>query len=78
MKLIEELKSHSFKWIKIKGVGYEKFYWQDGYGAFPVNPSVIDTVITYIPNQHKHHRKKTFKDEYRDFLKKYNVEYDER
>ncbi len=78
MKLIEELKSHSSKWIKTKGVGYENFYWQDGYGAFSVNPSEIATVITYITNQHEHHRKKTFQDEYRAFLKKYNVEYDER
>lgn len=78
IKLIEELKSHSSKWIKTKGVGYEKFYWQDGYGAFSVNPSEVDTVTTYISKQHEHHRKKTFQDEYRDFLKKYNVEFDER
>jgi hypothetical protein len=50
MELIEGLKSHSSKWIKTKGVGYENFYWQDGYGGFPVNPSEIDTVITYITN----------------------------
>ena len=78
VKLIEELKSHSSKWIKTKGGGYEKFYWQDGYGAFSVNPSEVDTVTTYISKQHEHHRKKTFQDEYRDFLKKYNVEFDER
>ena len=78
MKLIEELKLHSSKWIKTKGVGYENFYWQDGYGAFSVTPSEITTVITYITNQHEHHRKKTFQDEYRAFLNKYNVEYDER
>lgn len=78
IKLIEELKSHSSKWIKTKGVGYEKFYWQDGYGAFSVNPSEVDTVTTYISKQHEHHRKKTFQDENRDFLKKYNVEFDER
>lgn len=78
MKLMEELKSHSSKWIKTKGLGYEKFYWQDGYGAFSVNPSEIDAVITYIHNQHEHHRRKTFQEEYRSFLKKYNVEYDER
>lgn len=78
MKLMEELKSHSSKWIKTKGKGYENFYWQDGYGAFSVNPSEIDTVIDYIANQHEHHSKKTFQDEYRAFLKKYNVEYDEK
>ena len=78
VKLMEELKSHSSKWIKTKGVGYENFYWQDGYGAFSVNPVEVDTVIAYIANQHQHHDKKTFKDEYLAFLKKYQVEYDEK
>ncbi|WP_367914648.1 IS200/IS605 family transposase [Leadbetterella sp. DM7] len=78
MKLLEELKSHSSKWIKTRGPEYKNFYWQDGYGAFSVNPSQVDIVIRYIANQHKHHSKKDFKSEYRVFLKKYNVEYDER
>ena len=78
MKLLEELKSHSSKWIKTKGAAYENFYWQDGYGAFSVNPTEIDVVVSYIANQKEHHRKKTFQDEYRAFLKKYEVEYDER
>ena len=78
MKLVEEVKSHSSKWIKTKGEDYHNFYWQDGYGAFSVNPSQVDTVIAYIINQHEHHSKKSFQDEYRAFLKKYTVEYDER
>ena len=78
MKLMEELKSHSSKWIKTKGKDYENFYWQDGYGAFSVNPTEVHTVTTYIENQHQHHDKKTFQDEYRAFLKKYHVEYDEK
>ena len=78
MKLMEELKSHSSKWIKTKGKGYENLYWQDGYGAFSVNPAQVERVISYIANQHKHHNKNSFKDEYRTFLKKYNVEYDEK
>ena len=78
MKLMEEIKSHSSKWIKTKGDGYQNFYWQDGYGAFSVNPSDVDAVITYIEKQHAHHRKKTFQEEYRAFLTKYNVDYDER
>ena len=77
MKLLEEVKSHSSKWIKTKGAGYETFYWQDGYGAFSVNPSEVSTVIAYIANQQEHHTKKTFKDEYRSILKKYDVVYDE-
>lgn len=78
MKLIEEVKSHSSKWIKTKGETLKNFYWQDGYGAFSVNPSEVDVVKAYIENQKEHHKKITFQDEYRAFLKKYNVEYDER
>ena len=78
MKLLEELKSHSSKWMKTKSESLSNFYWQDGYGAFSVNPSEVDRVITYIENQHEHHSKKTFQDEYKAFLEKYNVEYDER
>lgn len=78
MKLLEEVKSHSSKWIKGKAKTLENFYWQDGYGAFSVNPSEVDKVISYIANQKEHHRQKSFQDEYRAFLKKYNVEYDER
>jgi hypothetical protein len=54
------------------------FYWQDGYGAFSVNPSEVNVVKTYIENQHEHHNQMTFQDEYRAFLKKYQIEYDER
>ena len=78
MKLVEELKSHSSKWIKTKGENYRNFYWQGGYGAFSVNPAEMDVVVRYIENQKEHHRKKIFQEEYRGFLKKYEVEYDER
>jgi putative transposase len=78
IKLLEEVKSHSSKWMKTKAESLANFYWQDGYGAFSVNPSQVDMVKAYIENQEDHHRKKTFQSEYRGFLKKYNVEYDER
>ena len=78
MKLLEEVKSHSSKWMKTKDDSLKNFYWQDGYGAFSVNPAEVDRVIAYIANQHKHHSKKNFQDEYRGILKKYQVEYDER
>lgn len=78
MKLLEEVKSHSSKWIKTKGEAYSDFYWQDGYGAFSVNPKGVDRVIRYITNQKQHHAKKSFQDEYRKILKEYQVEYDER
>jgi len=45
VKSVEELKSHSSKWIKTKGNEYSNFYWQDGYGAFSVNPSEVEIVI---------------------------------
>ena len=78
MKLVEETKSHSSKWIKTKGIQYSNFYWQNGYGAFSVNPKDIDAVEKYISNQEAHHTKKSFQEEYRMFLEKYEVEYDER
>ncbi len=78
MKLLEEVKSHSSKWMKTNDASLKNFYWQDGYGAFSVNPAEIDRVINYISNQHVHHNKKTFQDEYRWLLKKYGVAYDER
>jgi len=78
MKLLEEVKKSSSKWIKTLDAKYANFYWQNGYGIFSVNPSEIDIVEKYIENQEEHHKKKSFQDEFRAFLKKYNVEYDER
>ena len=78
IKLLEEIKKRSSKWIKTKGAKYVNFYWQDGYGIFSVNPSEVEVVIEYIKNQKEHHRKKTFQEEFRGFLEKYKVEYDER
>ena len=78
MKLLEEVKSHLSKWIKTKGEDYKNFYWQDGYGAFSVNPSEVEAVINYITNQKEHPNKKFFQDEYIAFFKKYEVTYDER
>lgn len=78
MSLIEELKSHSSKWIKTKGDNYRNFYWQRGYGGFSVNPTEIKVVEEYIKNQEKHHKKMSFQEEYRAFLKKYKVDYNEK
>ncbi|RCW39323.1 transposase IS200 family protein, partial [Marinilabilia salmonicolor] len=52
--------------------------WQRGYGIFSVNPKEVDVVKRYIENQDIHHKKITFKDEFRKFLKNYNIDYDER
>ena len=55
-----------------------KFQWQEGYGAFSYSHSQIDAVVKYIQNQDEHHRKKSFQEEYSDFLKRFNVLHDER
>ena len=78
MKLLEEVKSHSSKWMKTKGPSLLNFYWQDGYGAFSVKPSELEVVANYIDRQVELHQHKTFKEEYGEFLKKYNIEFDER
>lgn len=78
MYLLEQIKSHSSKWMKTKSDDLAGFYWQDGYGAFSVNPAEIDRVISYIENQKIHHSTLTFQDEYRAILKRYKVDYDER
>lgn len=78
MKLLEEVKKSSSKWIKTKGHIYSNFYWQDGYGIFSINPRRVDSVALFIKNQRKHHQKMDFKQEFRKFLNKYNIEYDER
>lgn len=77
MDLMEAVKKNSSKWMKTKGERFADFYWQRGYGAFSVRPSDADIVVCYIDNQREHHRKKDFKAEFRSFLKKYRVEYDE-
>mgnify|MGYP000985830904 CR=1 FL=1 len=78
MDWLEKVKSNSSKWMKTKGAEFENFYWQNGYGAFSVNPTEIETVKNYILHQEEHHEKKTFQQEFLAFLKKYDVEYDER
>ena len=75
---MEEVKKSSSKWIKTKGGNYSGFYWQDGYGAFSVSHSELDTVGEYIRNQYEHHSTQTFQEESRILFKRYNVIYDER
>ena len=78
MKLLEVVKKQSSKWIKTKGPQYLDFYWQDGYGIFSVDPLEIELVKEYIKFQENHHKTTNFQDEFRSFLKRYKVEYDER
>jgi REP element-mobilizing transposase RayT len=75
---MEEVKSISSKFINEKGWIKGKFEWQRGYGVFSYAISQMDDVIKYIINQQEHHNKHTFKEEYLDFLKKFEIDYVER
>jgi REP element-mobilizing transposase RayT len=77
-ELVGDIKRDSSKWIKSKGIAYRTFQWQDGYGAFSVGYTQLDDVKKYIANQKRHHADISFEDEFRYFLNKYDVEYDER
>ena len=76
-QVVEEVKKSSSKWMKADG-GVPGFSWQAGYGAFSIGESQADDVTRYIQNQEEHHRKVTFQDEFRKFLERYQVAYDER
>jgi len=77
MKLLEKGKTNSSKWIKTLDIRLSDFYWQNGYGAFSVDSRQIEKVKIYIANQRDHHKVKTFKAEYLEFLKEYKIEYNE-
>jgi len=77
-RLIEEIKRSSSKWIKTKGANYKAFAWQNGYGAFSIGQSQVGSLKGYIARQKEHHRVKTFEEEFREFLKRYQIEYDDR
>lgn len=73
--LIEEIKTSTNSWIKSQGFTKFKFEWQKGYGAFTHSHSQIDAVVKYILNQEKHHKKKSFREEYLEMLEKNDVTY---
>ena len=75
--LVEEMKRNSSRWIKKLSSRYALFAWQGGYAALSVSQSVVDKTLAYIENQHEHHKKRTFKEEYVDFLKLYNIDFNE-
>ncbi|MBP9151973.1 MAG: IS200/IS605 family transposase [Flavobacteriales bacterium] len=74
--LARDIKSNSSKWINEEKHLRAKFNWQDGYGAFSYSRSQLDSVVKYILNQPEHHRKRTFGEEYIDFLQKFEVDHD--
>jgi len=75
--LVETLKTSSSKWAKAQSPDLADFSWQRGYGCFSVGPTDLDALCAYIDNQEEHHRTRTFEEEFRVFLKKYGVAYDE-
>lgn len=75
--LVRDIKNNSSKFINEQGWIQGKFSWQEGYGAFSYAHSQIESVYQYIANQEEHHRTKTFKEEYLEFLQAYEIGYDE-
>lgn len=75
--LVKEIKEHSTKYINQQNLVPGKFSWQLGFGAFSVSHGNVDRVVNYIKNQEQHHTKKTFKEEYKEFLIEDNIEYKE-
>jgi putative transposase len=76
--LVKEIKANSSRFINEKKLVKGKFSWQEGFGAFSYSHSQLNDVIRYIQNQEKHHKTNNFKDEYLKFLRKYEVDFDER
>ncbi len=76
--LVRDIKTNSTKFINENNWVKDKFSWQEGFGAFSYSKSHIGNVINYILNQEEHHKEKTFKEEYLDFLKKFEIEYNEK
>ena len=76
--LVQDIKGSSSKWINEKKYLEKKFAWQEGYGAFSYSHSHLTKVINYIKNQENHHRRKTFSEEYKAFLKAFEVDFDDR
>jgi REP element-mobilizing transposase RayT len=76
--MVKETKRGSSLWLKTKGSDLHDFAWQNGYGIFSLGFSQVETVRHYIAGQEEHHRKVSFQDEYREFLKRYEIEFDER
>lgn len=77
-KAVESVKAPSSKWIKTQGPEFAAFAWQAGYGAFAVSESNVLAVRDYIADQREHHRRLSFQDEYRAFLERHGVSFDER
>ncbi len=76
--LVRDIKANSSRFIRESGIKSGKFSWQEGYGAFSYSIDDIENVIHYIRNQEYHHKKKTFREEYLNLLKEFNIRYDDK
>ena len=76
--MVKEVKRVSCLWIKNRYEGLGDFAWQAGYGMFSIGHSQTPTVRDYIVNQQEHHRKRSFQEEFRTLLERYDVDFDER
>lgn len=76
--MVKEVKRGSSLWLKTKSPDLHDFAWQNGYGIFSIGYSQVAAVRKYIAGQEAHHRQVSFQDEFREFLKRYEVEFDER
>lgn len=72
-RIIDELKKQSSRWIKMAFPGYSGFSWQNGYGAFSVSSSALETVKQYIVDQEMHHKRLSYKREVEDLIKLYGI-----
>ncbi len=75
--VVRDIKAASSAWVH-QEIKLHTFSWQEGYGAFSVSVSQLETVKHYIANQADHHRKKSFQEEYREFLTKHNIAFEEK
>ena len=76
--LVRDIKNNSTNFINSRNLAKGKFAWQEGYGAFSYSHSQIGDVYNYILNQETHHKKKSFREEYNEFLQKFEIEFDEK
>jgi REP element-mobilizing transposase RayT len=77
-QFVEGVKTSSSKWMKGQSPELYNFSWQRGYGVFSVGPGDREALLDYIDKQEEHHRTRTFQEEFRAFLSKYSIQYDER
>jgi REP element-mobilizing transposase RayT len=77
-QIVQEIKTGTSAWLKKQSTEYANFHWQNGYAAFSVSQSSVPDVRNYVRNQREHHRRMTFQDEVREFLRRFEIEFDER